>query len=106
MVPPPLVRAGGFSMSMGELSMNFSFRFRNALAIAVVGVGALCATAWRAEADAYIQTNLVSDIPGLAAITDLNLKNPWGVSFGPTTPVWVSEQGEIEPLSTMSHPPE
>ena len=73
--------------------MNFSFRFRNALAIAAVGVGALYATAWRAEAGAYIQTNLVSDIPGLAAITDLNLKNPWGVSFGPTTPVWVSEQG-------------
>ena len=26
----------------------------------------------------YDQTNLVSDIPGLAAHTDPNLKNPWG----------------------------
>ena len=26
----------------------------------------------------YVQTNLVSDIPGLAAHTDPNLKNPWG----------------------------
>ena len=25
----------------------------------------------------YVQTNLVSDIPGLAAHTDPNLKNPW-----------------------------
>jgi len=71
--------------------MKLTFRFRNSLAIAAVGVGALCATAWRAEADAYIQTNLVSDIAGLAAITDPGLKNPWGVSFGPTTPVWVSD---------------
>jgi uncharacterized protein (TIGR03118 family) len=52
----------------------------------------LCATPWRADADAYIQTNLVSNIPGLAALNDPSLKNSWGVSFGPTTPVWVSEQ--------------
>jgi uncharacterized protein (TIGR03118 family) len=30
---------------------------------------------------AYVQTNLVSDIPGLARLTDPNLKNPWGTSF-------------------------
>jgi uncharacterized protein (TIGR03118 family) len=30
---------------------------------------------------AYVQTNLVSDIPGLALVTDPNLKNPWGTSF-------------------------
>src|SRR5262249_45189470 len=30
---------------------------------------------------AYVQTNLVSDIPGLALLTDPNLKNPWGTSF-------------------------
>jgi uncharacterized protein (TIGR03118 family) len=29
----------------------------------------------------YVQTNLVSDIPGLAVLTDPNLKNPWGTSF-------------------------
>jgi len=27
----------------------------------------------------YLQTNLVSDIPGIAQSTDPNLKNPWGV---------------------------
>ena len=40
----------------------------------------------------YLQTNLVSDVPGLAANTDPNLKNPWGVSFSPTSPFWVSDQ--------------
>jgi uncharacterized protein (TIGR03118 family) len=44
-------------------------------------------------ATAYFQTNLASDIPGLAANMDSNLKNPWGMSFGPTTPFWVSNQG-------------
>jgi uncharacterized protein (TIGR03118 family) len=39
----------------------------------------------------YDQTNLVSDIPGLAAHTDPNLKNPWGTSVGPGTPIWVSD---------------
>jgi uncharacterized protein (TIGR03118 family) len=41
----------------------------------------------------YLQTNLVSNIPGLAQITDSNLVNPWGVSFGATSPFWVSNQG-------------
>jgi uncharacterized protein (TIGR03118 family) len=41
----------------------------------------------------YLQTNLVSDIPGLAQVTDPNLVNPWGVSFSPTSPWWVSNQG-------------
>ena len=39
----------------------------------------------------YAQTNLVSDIPGLAAHTDANLKNPWGTSVGPGSPIWVSD---------------
>jgi uncharacterized protein (TIGR03118 family) len=43
-------------------------------------------------ADGFTQTNLVSDVPGLAAITDSNLKNPWGVSFSGASPFWVSNQ--------------
>jgi len=39
----------------------------------------------------YDQTNLVSDIPGLALNTDPNLKNPWGTSVGPGSPIWVSD---------------
>ena len=41
----------------------------------------------------FVQTNLVSDIPGLAAITDAELINPWGVSHSPTSPFWISNQG-------------
>ena len=37
----------------------------------------------------YVQKKLVSDIPGLAARTDPNLKNPWGTSVGPGSPIWI-----------------
>lgn len=40
----------------------------------------------------FYQTNLVSDIPGLATVTDSNLKDPWGVSFSSTSPIWVSDR--------------
>src|SRR5947209_784790 len=39
-----------------------------------------------------VQTNLVSDIPGLAILTDPNLRNPWGMSFSSTSPFWISDQ--------------
>lgn len=41
----------------------------------------------------YTQTNLVSDQPGMAAVTDPNLVNAWGMSRGSTTPWWVSDNG-------------
>jgi uncharacterized protein (TIGR03118 family) len=41
----------------------------------------------------YTQTNLVSDIPGVARITDPNLVNPWGQSEIGTTPLWVADNG-------------
>ena len=46
-----------------------------------------------AAATSYEQTNLVSDIPGLAAFTDPNLVNPWGITSTPTSPLWVSDNG-------------
>lgn len=41
----------------------------------------------------YVQTNLVSDIPGLAVITDGELHNSWGISESSTSPFWISNQG-------------
>jgi len=42
----------------------------------------------------FQQINLVSDLPGVAATTDADLVNPWGMSFSPTTsPIWVSDNG-------------
>jgi uncharacterized protein (TIGR03118 family) len=39
-----------------------------------------------------VQTNLVSNRNDQGAqIMDTNLKNPWGVSMGPATPLWVSD---------------
>jgi uncharacterized protein (TIGR03118 family) len=42
---------------------------------------------------AILQTNLVSDIPGVAPAnpTDPNLLNPWGLAYSPTSPFWVSD---------------
>jgi uncharacterized protein (TIGR03118 family) len=40
----------------------------------------------------YVQTNLISDIPGLAAVTDPTLLNPWGIAFFPdASPFWINE---------------
>jgi uncharacterized protein (TIGR03118 family) len=41
--------------------------------------------------NAYGQTNLVSDVPGLAHNTDPNLKNPWGISQDPDGRLRVSD---------------
>ena len=47
----------------------------------------------KAQDAKLVQTNLVSDIPKLARITDPELHNPWGVSHSATSPFWVSNQG-------------
>ena len=39
----------------------------------------------------FRQTNLVSNIPGMARFTDAHLQNPWGLSSSPNSPIWVSD---------------
>jgi uncharacterized protein (TIGR03118 family) len=41
----------------------------------------------------YAQTNLVSDLPGVAEFQDPNLVNPWGMSSSSSSPIWVSDNG-------------
>ncbi len=41
----------------------------------------------------FVQTNMVSDVAGLAANQDNLLINPWGVAFGPSTAFWVADNG-------------
>jgi uncharacterized protein (TIGR03118 family) len=41
----------------------------------------------------YTQTNLISDIPGMAAVTDPDLVNPWGMSRSSGSPWWISDNG-------------
>ena len=64
--------------------MKRRFVFASALALLP---GALAADV------VFTQTNLASDVSGVARNTDTELKNPWGVSFAPTSPFWISNQG-------------
>jgi uncharacterized protein (TIGR03118 family) len=41
----------------------------------------------------YQQTNLISDIAGVARITDPNLVNPWGQAASASSPLWVADNG-------------
>ena len=42
--------------------------------------------------NAYVVTNLVSDLPNTAAVQDPNLKNAWGVAFTPAaSPFWIND---------------
>src|SRR5258708_6710268 len=41
----------------------------------------------------YRQANLNADLPGAATGRDPSLVNPWGLSHGPTSPWWVSDNG-------------
>jgi uncharacterized protein (TIGR03118 family) len=72
-------------------------RLRTVLTLGLVaGLVALVPAAPAAGAqpgNAYHQTNLVSDLPGLAQLTDPDLVNPWGLAAGPTTPAWVADNG-------------
>jgi uncharacterized protein (TIGR03118 family) len=38
-----------------------------------------------------LQTNLVSDLPGVAQVQDPNLVNPWGISESSASPFWISD---------------
>jgi hypothetical protein len=44
-----------------------------------------------AQANAYQQTNLVSDMAGVANHSDPKLVNPWGISFFPGQPFWIAD---------------
>jgi uncharacterized protein (TIGR03118 family) len=41
----------------------------------------------------YVQRNLVSDLPNAAELLDADLVNAWGLTFGPATPAWISDNG-------------
>jgi len=45
------------------------------------------------KSSGYVQTNLVSSVPGLAAHTDANLVNAWGTAFIGPGPWWVNAAG-------------
>ncbi len=54
---------------------------------------AIAAFSLPATAQLYDATNLTSDIANVGTYHDANLVNPWGVSYTPTGPWWVSDNG-------------
>src|SRR5882672_5737560 len=68
------------------------------------------------QAQHYKQTNLVSDIMGMAPVFDPNLKNPWGLTRSSGSPWWIGNnnsgtstlydgKGNIIPLVVTVPPP-
>jgi uncharacterized protein (TIGR03118 family) len=76
------------SIALGPIALAI------ALIAAVIGVGTA-----RAASDAYVINPLVSDSGTTAPSTDASLVNGWGLSAGPTTPWWASDNGTN--LSTL-----
>jgi uncharacterized protein (TIGR03118 family) len=65
---------------------------------ALVATGFLTDASMTAEASAggassgtVLQSNLVSDLPGVAAVQDPNLVNSWGISESGASPFWISD---------------
>jgi uncharacterized protein (TIGR03118 family) len=63
-----------------------------AAALALISTPAL-AKDGNHKSTTYLQTNLVSNLAGVAQLQDTNLVNPWGISFSTTSPFWVSDNG-------------
>jgi uncharacterized protein (TIGR03118 family) len=57
----------------------------------ILTIAAVLAFSTLGTAQAYEQTNLVSDIQGLAPTSDGHLLNPWGLTSSSTSPWWVSD---------------
>jgi uncharacterized protein (TIGR03118 family) len=68
-------------------------RFHEKLFATAAVIAVLSLNVGQAEAAPYTQTNLVSDISGLAQVLEPELINPWGVSHTGTSPIWTSNQG-------------
>jgi uncharacterized protein (TIGR03118 family) len=74
---------------------RWSARWLGVLA-AVAALGLVAPSAASAGGDShgrhvFQQRNLISEIAGVARITDRNLANPWGLAAGPSTPLWVAD---------------
>jgi len=74
------------SISVLTSSLNTVSRFAALAIIPLLSATALAGTT-------FIQTNLVSDIPGFAQTTDPNLVNPWGMTLGTNSGLWVADNG-------------
>lgn len=63
-------------------------------AAALVMLATLPAFAGDQNGQRFVQTNLVSNLPGVAANTDAALQNAWGVANFPDGPLWISDNND------------
>ncbi len=81
--------------ALSALQTKSSFLTKNPLAKILAAVSsmmlALLPVPVATAQNAYLQHNLVSDLPGLADNTDTNLLNPWGIAFSATGAFWISD---------------
>lgn len=61
-----------------------------ALTFGLTGCGGGGGGSHPSTASVYKQANLVADQAGVAAQTDPNLVNAWGIAFSPTGPFWIA----------------
>ena len=84
----------------GKTHMKLNTRF-----VALIGcLGFVISIAGhpRAAGMGYVQTNLISDLPGVAKVTDPNLLNPWGLAFFPNaSPFWINENNSLNGTSAL-----
>src|SRR5579864_7380887 len=76
-------REGGGNCSMKPIS--------RLCPISIFTIAAVFSFITLGMAQAYQQTNLVSDISGLAPTPDSHLLNPWGLIASSTSPWWVAD---------------
>jgi uncharacterized protein (TIGR03118 family) len=72
--------------------MNTKHRPAGVLTLAVL-ISIVITSYAAAQGQPYQQTNLVSDIAGVAERTDSNLVNPWGIVASPNNTIWVADNG-------------
>jgi len=72
--------------------MNTKNRPASVLTLAVL-ISIVITSYAAAQGQPYQQTNLVSDIAGVAERVDSHLVNPWGIVASPNNTIWVADNG-------------
>ena len=70
-----------------------NFRINSAALSATFALTLLMLAVIPAAAASYQVAVLTADQAGVAPNTDPNMVNPWGISFSPTGPFWLSDNG-------------
>lgn len=86
---------GTFARDSSRCARGMALAAVSAARLIALSAGPAAATRGERPVDggAYVESPVVSDQPGVAPVTDPDPVNPWGIAFGPTTPLWVAQDG-------------